>query len=286
MPAKRGHRQSFKELVNVWVELFRAHNLLTYASAIAFQMLVAVVAILLLVLGILGETGRSDVWSEHIAPQIEPKVLLPVFAAMDATVQKIFSSSSVGLIVFAAALTVWEISGVVRACMGALAQIYDHEETRPWWVRFPISIGISLVFTAAIVGALILATVARDAVHGTWGVPFAVLRWLVALALVTIAFGVLVRFAPVTPRTTRWASAGAMLVVVAWVVQSLLFALYLSAANYKTAAGSLLLVYVVTTFLYVSAIVLLVGVELDELLRQDLQGDEERGILEIVRDVL
>ena len=286
MPGKRGHRQSFKELVDVWVELFRAHNLLTYASAIAFQMLVAVVAVLLLVLGILGETGRSDVWSEHIAPQIEPKVLLPVFTAMDATAQKIFGSSSAGLIVFAAALTVWEISGVVRACMGALGQIYEQEETRPWWVRFPISIGISVVFTAAIVGALLLATVARDAVHGSWGVAFAVLRWLVAIALITIAFGVLVRFAPVTPRTTRWASGGAMLVVVAWIVQSLLFALYLSSANYKTAAGSLLLVYIVTTFLYVTAIVLLVGVELDELLRQDLQGHEERGILEIVRDVL
>jgi hypothetical protein len=43
---------------------------------------------------------------------------------------------------------------------------------------------------------------------------------------------------------------------------------------------------VVTTYLYVSAIVLLVGIELDELLRQDLRGEQERGILEIVRDVL
>jgi membrane protein len=101
-----------------------------------------------------------------------------------------------------------------------------------------------------------------------------------------LAFGTLVRFAPEEPRTTRWASGGAALVVVAWVVQSLLFAFYLQHANYKTAAGSLLLVYVVTTYLYVSTIVLLVGIELDELPRQDLRGEQERGILEIVRDVL
>jgi hypothetical protein len=36
----------------------------------------------------------------------------------------------------------------------------------------------------------------------------------------------------------------------------------------------------------VSAIALLVGIELDELLRRDLRDEEERGILEIVRDVV
>src|SRR5689334_16246476 len=201
-------------------------------------MLVALVAILLLIIGILGEVGSEDVWTNHIAPAVEPKVLLPVFAAMNATVQKIFDSSSVGLIIFATALSIWEISGVVRACMGAFAQIYEYEEQRVWWVRFPISIGISLVFTAAIVGALLLATVARSAVHGSWGAPFAIVRWLVAIGLIMLAFGVLVRLAPAEPRTTRWASGGAALVVVAWVVQSLLFAFYLQHANYKTAAGS------------------------------------------------
>jgi hypothetical protein len=43
---------------------------------------------------------------------------------------------------------------------------------------------------------------------------------------------------------------------------------------------------VLTTYLYVGAIVLLVGIELDELLRKDLQGEDERGILELVRDAV
>jgi uncharacterized BrkB/YihY/UPF0761 family membrane protein len=57
-------------------------------------------------------------------------------------------------------------------------------------------------------------------------------------------------------------------------------------ASYKSSVGSLTAVYLFTTYLYVGAIVLMVGIELDEQLRQDLQGEEERGILEIVRDVL
>jgi membrane protein len=284
---ERGHWQSFRELVALWVDLFDRHNLLTYASAIAFQALVALVAFLLLAIGVLGEIGRTDVWTKQIAPTIEPKVLPAVFSGLDATVHKIFGSSSYGLIAFAAAVTVWEVSGVVRACMGAFAQIYEDDENRPWWVRFPLSIAVSLALTAAIVGAVLLATAARTAVHGSWGVPFAILRWLVAAALVTAAFGILVRFAPVKPRTTRWATGGAALVVVAWMVQALIFAEYLrSLANWKSAVGSLFGVYFLTTFLYVAAIILMVGIELDEQLRQDVDGRKDRGILELVREVL
>jgi membrane protein len=284
---RRGHWQGFKDLVGLWVDLFNKHNLLTYASAIAFQALVAFVAMLLLALGILGAIGRQDVWTKQIAPQIEPRVLFPVFAGMNATVEKISHSGSAGLIAFAAVLAIWEISGVVRACMGAFAQVYEDEETRPWYIRFPISIALSIVVTAAIVGSLLLATAARTAVHGSWSIPFTILRWLLEIGLMIAAFGLLVRFAPVKARTTRWASGGATLVVVAWVVQFLIFAEYLRTfANYRTAAGSLLGIYFLTTFLYVAAIILLVGIELDEQLRKDVQGDEERGILEIVRDVL
>lgn len=286
MPRRRGHRQSAKELVDLWVDLFAEDNLLTYASAIAFQALVALVALVLLAVAVLGAIGRTDVWTKQVAPKIHSHVLPDVFLGIDQTFEKIFHTSSGGLIAFASVLTIWEISGVVRACMGAIAAVYDSKENRKWYVRFPLSIGISVALTAALVGAILLGTAASRAVHGAWGFPFAILRWLVAALLIGLAFGLLVRYAPVERRTTRWASAGATLVVVGWVAQSLIFAEYLRAASYRSAAGSLLLVYVVTTYLYVGAIVLLVAVELDELLRKDLQGQDERGILELVRDAL
>ena len=147
----------------------------------------------------LGQIGREDVWTKHVGPQIKPKLLPEVYAGIDATFDKVFHTSSYGLIAFAALLTVWEISGAARGCMGALSRIYDTDDTRPWWIRFPISIGI---------------------------------------------------------------------------------------APAMTAAGSLLGVYFLTTYLYVGAIVLLVGIQLDELLLRDVQGNEDRGILDLVRGVL
>ena len=284
---RRGHWESFKEIVGLWVDLFRQHNLLTYASAIAFQSLVALVALLLLGIALLDEFGRRDVWTRQIAPQIQPKVLPAVFDGMNATVEKIFHSSSAGLITFAAILTIWEMSGVVRACMGALSVIYGHEEDRPWWIRFPVSIGIGLVVTLGIVGAVLLATAAKGAVAGGWGVPWAVVRWVLAALLIGLAFGVLARYAPAQQPQARWASGGAALVVVAWIVQALIFRWYLrSIADYRTAVGSLLGIYFLTTFLYVAAIILLVGIELDEQIRKDLENERSRGIVAMARDVL
>jgi membrane protein len=284
---QRGHRQSFKELVSLWIGLFKKHELLTYASAIAFQALVALAALVLLVVAILGEIGREDVWTKQIGPSVKPKLLPEVYSGIDATFAKIFSASSAGLIAFAAFVAIWEISGAVRACMGALSRVYDTEDDRPSSVRQPISLGIGIAVTGALVGSILLATAGRTLVHGGWGILFTVARWILSILLLVGAFGLLVRYAPAERRTTKWASAGAAAVVVAWIVQSLIFWAYLRyLADYRSAAGSLLGVYFLTTYLYVAAIVLLVGIELDELLRKDLHGKDERGIVEIVRDVV
>lgn len=75
--SRRGHWESFKDIVDLWVDLFAKQSLLTYASAIAFQLLVAPVAFLLL--AIFGAVGRSDVWSKQIGPHVEPKMLPQVY---------------------------------------------------------------------------------------------------------------------------------------------------------------------------------------------------------------
>ena len=65
--ANRGVRA----FVDVWVDCFAKHNLLTYASAIAFQVLVELVPMTLLTLGVLGALDEQNVWKKQIAPEIE-----------------------------------------------------------------------------------------------------------------------------------------------------------------------------------------------------------------------
>jgi len=260
---------ALRRSARLWIDLFREHDLLTLASAIALQAFVAAIALVLLALGVLGAIGRQDIWTTDVARQVQHRVLPDVFGGIDQTVGTIFAHDSTGLIVFASLLAVWEVSGSVRACMGALTRVYGAEESRPWWIRFPVSFGISVALIVALLGAIVLVLGVGNPA-GALSLPVEIGRWLAAILLVGLAFGLLVRFAPAERRPVRWASGGTVLVVVAWFVESLLFSWYVShVADFKTAAGSLLVLLVVTSYFYWAAIVLLVAIELDELLRKD-----------------
>src|ERR671937_1255404 len=107
------------------------HRLSIYASAIAFRALVALIPLALLGLGILGALGLKSTWKDSVAPAIKPRVTQPVFHGIDYTAEKILSSGTAGLIVFATALVIWDLAIGVSAIMDALNQIHDVEERRP-----------------------------------------------------------------------------------------------------------------------------------------------------------
>ena len=93
-------------------------------------------------------------------------------------------------------------------------------------------------------------------------------RWLVAVLFVAIAVELLVRFAPAERRPKKWVSLGSAFTVVAWIVASLIFRVYVSSvANFRSTFGSFVAVLVLTAYLYTTAIIFLVGVQADELIR-------------------
>jgi len=193
--------RSFKEIVRLWVDLFDRHNLLAYASAIALRMFIAAVACALFALGILGAAHEQQLWHETIGPPIKPKVLPDVFAGINQTVDHVFSSSSAALLALASALAVWEVSGIIRAAIGALDEIYETPETRPFWIRFPLSFGLAILVLCAMLGAV--AIVWAGHVSGSFGLPILILRWPAAVALVAFAFELIVRWAPAEHRRVR-----------------------------------------------------------------------------------
>lgn len=262
-------------------ERFAEHELLTYASALAFQVLKSLIPLSLLGLALLGAVGRRDVWTKHLAPPLKARLDPPVFHAIDFAVEKIFASNSAGLIAFSAFLTVWFVSGGVRAVMSAINRIYGVRDERPLWIRWALSIGLAVCVVAGVVGAALLVE-AVPKQNGALEILLVAVRWLGALAALIAATGLLVRLAPVRPRPKRWASAGAVLVIATWIVTSFAFRWYVSTfANFKTAVGQLTVFIILMAYAYASSIVLLVGIEIDELLREDASS-EERGILDVL----
>jgi membrane protein len=119
-------------------------------------------------------------------------------------------------------------------------------------------------------------------------IPILILRWPAAIALVAFAFELIVRWAPAKHRRARWASLGSVLVVVGWIGETLIFAEYVQAvANFRTAVGSLEVFIFLATYFYIASIVLLVAMELDELVRADMERPpSKRTLLPLVAGVI
>jgi membrane protein len=257
-----------RKLVRLWAGLFSRHALLDHASAIAFDVLKALVPLTLLGLALLGALGQEHVWKDTLLPEIQQHVQPATAHALDVAVERIFSTGSAGLIAFASLLALWYISGSVRGVMTAINQVYDCRETRSWKVRYAISLALAGAITVCVVGAVVAVLAgpswARD---GTLAVVVDIGRWFVA---------------PVEPRSNTWISGGSVLVILAWVAASMIFKLFVTeVANFKTATGSLAVFLVLTGYVYTSSIIFLVGVEVDELLREDA-APGERGVLELL----
>jgi membrane protein len=243
----------------------------------------ALVPLTLLGLALLGAVGEQRVWEQTIFPIIQSHVQAATAHAIDVAAGKIFSTNSAGLIVFASLLTLWYVSGSVRGVMSSTNTIYGCEETRSWKQRYPTSLGLAAAITLCLVGAILVVLVAPTlARHGALQVVVGIGRWVVAIGLLALAIGLLMRFAPVEPRPNTWVSGGSILVILAWVAATLIFQLLVTTLlNFKTATGNLGVFLVLCGYVYTSAIIFLVGVEVDELLRADAKAGE-RGLLNML----
>jgi membrane protein len=242
------------------IRAFSEHDLLTYASAISFQAFFALIPLTLTALGLLATFSLSEVWSDQLAPDLRNQVSPAVFGVLDSTVRKVLESKNLFWATFGAVLTVWEVSGAMRAVMTVLDRIYRSDRERRWKERYAVSIGLS-----ALVIVLLLAaggvTIAGGLVDG-W--VTAALRWPLAALLLLAALWAVVRFAPAEPRPWRWVSFGTVVVVVAWLGMSAGFGAYLrGVADYGSMFGNLATLIVLLEYLYLSAIVFLAGLAVD-----------------------
>jgi membrane protein len=256
------------------VQAFEKHGLLTYGSAIAFRWLVSVVPLSLLALAVLGALGKSSVWTDDVAPVIHERVTPPVFHAIDYSAQRVLNHGTAGLIAFASALFVWDLAWSIRATMEALSAIHGVEERRSQRRRFVRSLMLAVACGGLVILAFLAVAAGGGIAEGAAGRAASVLRWPLAAALLVLALGLLVRHAPAEKPETRWASAGSIGIVAGWIVAALAFRWWAgNVADYRSAAGTLLGFLVLTTFILIEALVFLVGVQVDELLRQRRERD-------------
>jgi membrane protein len=254
------------------VELFNRHDLLTYSSAMAFQVLYAVVPLALLALSGLGLVGGQSLYTAHIAPALRHNLSHDAFDIADRTALKAMNGRRIWWATAGLVVTLWGMGASLRSMMTPLNGIYGAREERSWGRRVVTSIAGGAIVTACLFAAILVVLGGR-LVHpaGALAVGFFLLRWMVAIVLLLVAIATLIRFVPARKRPLEWISVGSALSALCWIVATLGFTAYVSAVSYTSFYGALASIVLLLIYLHVSAIAFLLGVTVDALLREEVR---------------
>jgi len=200
-------RARLREYVDAYVE----NDLLTYASAISFQILSSLVPFLLFAFGVLGFLELEDVWRTELAPEVKGSVSAPAFALVNQIVERTLSSQQLFWFTAGFLIALWGVSGAVRAVMGALNRLYGDATRRSWRRRMLVSFALALVVGAcwiAAFAAVVLSPLLYGDVGPLAGAALFVVRWGVAGAILLLTVGLLLHFAPERDQPLGWVTFG------------------------------------------------------------------------------
>jgi membrane protein len=187
------------------------------------------------------------------------------------------------------ALALWGVSGAFRSVMEAMNVMYSVEEDRPFWKVYGLSIFMSLAIVVLLVGALVLVVFGESigvavadlvGLGSVFATVWSILQWPVVACVVLFAFSLIYYFAPATKQRFRWISPGSILAFVFWLLFSLLFSLYastLGGESYSETYGSLAGVIVLMLYVYYSALIMLVGAEMNQVIEWHIPGGKNEG---------
>ena len=254
---------------------FKEDNLTDWAAALTYYSVLALFPALIALVSIIGLVGDPKATTNtllDIVRQLSPDSV----KTLQQPIQDITSNRSnagLGLIV-GLALALWSASGYVGAFMRADNAIYEVDEGRPFWKLRPLQVFVTLIMVivlAIVLLALVATGPVAKAVGDNIGVGdtaitvWNIAKWPVLLGMLIVILAVLYHASPnVQLPGFRWISPGAVVAVVAWIIASALFALYVANfGSYNKTYGTFAGVIVFLLWMWITNLAILFGAELN-----------------------
>jgi membrane protein len=182
------------------------------------------------------------------------------------------------------AVSLWSANAAMKALFDTLNIVYGEQEKRGFLRLNAISLAFTLagiVFVIATLAAIVIAPVVLNYLHlsNSADLFIRIARWPAIFVVLTLAISCIYRFGPSreVPRW-RWITWGGAAATLIWLGASALFSWY--AANFGTfneTYGSLGAVIGFMTWLWISAIVILLGAELNAEMEHQTARDTTTG---------
>jgi membrane protein len=255
----------------VWGEISK-DEVTDRAAALSYYFLFSLFPALLFLTALLGYLPVEGLQERLLAYASD--VLPPDAAAtLKRTLTEIVSERRGGLASLGILAALWASSNGMGSLMSAMNSVWGVKERRSWWRRRLVAVGLTLGFSAFIIGSLIVLVfggMIGSAVANLFGLgdAFKVLWNAVSIPLVVVCalLGIeLVYYAaPAGPREWRWITPGAAVALAAWLAMSFGLRVWVGRfADYSATYGSIGGVILLMLWLYLTSVVLLVGAEID-----------------------
>ena len=265
-------------------------HVMAFAGNLAYKAIFAIFPFFTFLLSLLGLFNAQDLVNTMIEnlsgmlPQSATKFIEGQLLSI--TQSQAESAFTFGAII-SILLALWGVSGAFRSVMEAMNVMYEVEEDRPFWKKYGISIFISLAvvllmltaFVIVVFGRSIGGAVAEAVGLGTvFQTVWSIVQWPIVACVVLFTFAVVYYFAPAAKQRWRWISPGSVLAFIFWLLFSLAFSYYAgNFSSYNETYGSLAGVIIFMLYVYYSALIMLVGAEMNQVIEWHIPGGKDEG---------
>jgi len=243
------------------------------AAETAYYFFFSLFPLLLFLTPLLGLVGNGQQLMETMLGRLSTTMPADTLSLVRRVLGEIITSSgNAGIMSIGVLLAGWSGSNIFGSLMGALNVAYDVQETRPWWKKQLLRVGVLLIAG----GIMIVATtifldgerVARwigsllglgDAAVAAW----TVLQLVLAVALLVTLGAIVYKLLPNVQQRWWHVFVASAITTVLWIVATLLFRFYVqNFGSYNKTYGTIGGVIVLLTWMYYSMFVVLIGGEL------------------------
>jgi membrane protein len=277
MTARRLSLGELKAIVTRAFKAFLGHNGTFLASALAYSTFFAIPSVLLVATGLFTLIAGPQTITNvvHHFDGVVPKEALNL---LNESLQRADAhpGSSLVVTIVGFVLAVWSVTGAMSSYMTALDLAYNRpKDGRSFLKRRLVALEMAAVLALAfalvavllLFGPVVESAIARHV--GKAGTVVTVLWWVAQWPILfgglLIAFAALLYLGPDVKRP-KWelVTPGAVVAALLWIAASGLFAVYTATfASYNKTWGTLSAVIVMLTWLWLTAMALLLGAEIN-----------------------
>lgn len=274
-------RVNIRDFFNrLYAKAFEEEDLMSSAAQVAFYFAFALFPLLLFLVSLFGIVlGTADAMRKELFFYLRQVMPYSAFDLVVKTLEEVTTGSSGGKITLGLLIALYSASAGIDSIRIALNGVYNLAETRSWFKTKPLSILITLILAILVFVALggvfygsRFLTLILDSINLPIPSPFflTILQFAVVIVVLLSVFAILYNFLPKHRKGTWvWISPGAITGIALWVALSYAFKMYLGYFDsYNKTYGSLGAMIILMFWLYLTALVILIGGSINAVLQE------------------